>query len=130
MKNSALTAMLTLGFAALLGTAPANAQVRQIATIPFSFEAGGVEYSEGIYSIERLSQPAKVVKIMNLTNGRAVVINAPVSSGADTRTASKLVFRQTGDRMKLGEIWFAGYPGMLTLNVNKDVSAKVVVPLK
>ena len=130
MKNQALTALIALGFGALLGTAPANAQARQTATIPFTFEAGGVEYSEGTYAIERLSPTSKVVKIMNLTNRRSALVSAPVSSGADNGRDSKLVFRHAGDHLQLGEVWFAGYPGMLTTTSGKDVSAKVAVYLK
>ena len=129
MKNQVLTSMIALGFAALLGSTPAAAQARQTATIPFSFEAGGVEYSEGQYAVERMTNNS-VIKLTNLINGRSAMVFAPVQSGKDNRGWSKLVFSQLGDRMKLNEVWFQGYPGMLTGTSNKEVSARVVVGLK
>ena len=121
--------MIALGFAALLGSTPAAAQAKQTATIPFSFEAGGVEYPEGQYAVERMPNN-HIIKLTNLTNRRAVLVGMPVLSGKDNLGWSKLVFSQLGDRMKLNEIWFPGYPGMLTGTVNKEVSARVAVSLK
>ena len=129
MKNQVLTSMITLGFAALLGTTPAAAQARQTATIPFSFEAGGVEYSEGAYALESINS-ARVIRLTNLTNGRSAFVAAPILSGAANKGNPKLVFNPSGDRMKLAEVWFDGYPGMLTTRPSKEVSAKVIVTLK
>ncbi len=121
--------MIALGFAALLGSTPAAAQARQTATIPFSFEAGGVEYPEGQYAVERMPI-SHIVKLTNLTNRRAVLVGLPVQSGKDNPGWSKLVFSQLGDHMKLNEIWFPGYAGMLTGTAKKEVSARVAVSLK
>ena len=129
MKNQVLTSMIAFGFAALLGTTPAAAQPRQTANIPFSFEAGGVQYPEGSYMVERMNT-SPIIKLTNVTNGRAAVVGAPVLSGKPGNGASKLIFSQTGDHIKLSEVWFSGYPGMLTNTRDKEVSAKVVVNLK
>ena len=129
MKNQVLKSMIAFGFAALLGTTPAAAQAKQTATIPFSFEASGVEYSEGNYAVAILNT-TKVIRLTNLTNGRSAFVNAPVLTGAANHGTSKLVFGRSGDGMKLNEVWFNGYPGMLTSRASKEVSAKVVVNLK
>ena len=55
MKNQILTSMITIGFAALLGSAPAAAQGIRIANIPFSFNANGVELPQGTYAVERIN---------------------------------------------------------------------------
>jgi hypothetical protein len=128
MKNQVLMSLIAAGFAAVLGTTPAAAQTRQTATIPFAFEAGGAEYSQGDYVIERISE-IKAVKITNLTTHKSGLVMAPILSGTKDG-ASKLVFRQVGDRLTLGEVWFLGLPGMETMSRRKDVSAKVVVGLK
>ena len=128
MKNAVFTSILAAGFAALLFNTPAAAQTKQQATIPFTFEAGGVEYPEGHYSVEHLGN-TRVIRIMNLTNGRAALVNAPVLSGLRNSGGPKLVFNQTGDRMQLSEVWFSDLPGMLTIR-SKEVSAKVAVALK
>ena len=129
MKNQVLKSMIAFGFAALLGSTPAAAQTRQTATIPFSFEAGGVEYPEGNYAVAPVST-IKVIKLTNLTNGRSVFVGAPILTGTANHGTPKLVFNPNGDRMKLSEVWFDGYPGMLTSPVAREVSAKVVVSLK
>ena len=129
MKNHVLKSMIALGFAALLGTTPAAAQTRQTATIPFSFEANGVEYSEGNYAVAVMNA-TRVIRLTNLTNGRSAFVSAPVLTGMSNHGTSKLVFGHSGDGMKLTEVWFNGYPGMLTAPASKEVSAKVVVTLK
>ena len=129
MKNRILSNLIAIGFAALIGNAPASAQTRQTATIPFSFEAGGVEYPEGAYAVTR-STLNGIIVLANLSNGRAAFVRTPVLSGKADHGMSKLVFNSSGDRMKLNEVWFSGYPGMLTAQANKEVSAKVVVGMK
>ena len=119
--------MIAFGFAALLGTTPAAAQARQSADIPFSFVAGGVEYSEGSYTVERLANT--VVKLTNMTNGKMSLILAPVPSGPEDHEA-KLTFLRTADGMRLREIKFSGYTAMVTGVSSKETSAKVVVGLK
>ena len=129
MKNLILSKIIAIGFAALIGNAPAFAQAKQTATIPFSFEAGGVEYPEGTYAVSR-SSFNKMVVLTNLSTGRSAFVGAPVVSGKADHRASKLVFNASGDHMKLNEVWFYGYPGMLTAQASKEESAKVVVGMK
>ena len=129
MTNRVLKSMIAFGFAALLGSIPAAAQAKQTATIPFSFEAGGVEYPEGNYAVACLTA-SHMIRLTNLTNGRSAFVMAPILSGKADYTSSKLVFSPSGDRFKLAEVWFNGYPGMLTAPPAKEVSAKVVINLK
>ena len=129
MKNQVLTSLIAFGFAALLGSIPAAAQAKQSATIPFSFQAGGVEYPEGNYKLERLTG-LHVIKFTNVTNGRSAMVNAPIQTGLANHGSGKLVFSPNGDGMKLSEIWFEGYPGMLTVRSRNEASAKVAVSLK
>lgn len=129
MRKQILFSLTAFGFVCLLGTAPAAAQAKLTATIPFTFETGGFEYSEGKYAVEHLNNNM-VMKITNLTNGRAAMVLVPVVSGKPADGVSKLVFSQSTGHMKLNEIWFAGYPGMLTNSGAREASAKVVVVMK
>jgi len=130
MKNQILNSLMAAGFVALLGTTSVAAQPRQTATVPFTFEAGGRTYSDGTYNVERVGTTSNI-RIVNIRNGQAAMVNVPVPTGTPGQGAGpKLVFRQSGERMSLGEVWFAGYPGMMTLKNAKDLSAKVVVGLK
>ena len=130
MKNRILSNIAAIGFAAIIGSTPAAAQIKQTATIPFSFEAGGVEYPEGTYSVAA-STFNRMVMLTNLSNGRSAFVGTPITSGAANRGTSKLVFNASGDRPKLSEVWFYGSPGMLTSPAAaREVSAKVVVGLK
>ena len=129
MKNQVLTSLIAFGFAALLGSVPAAAQVSQNANIPFAFQAGGVEYPEGSYNVQRLSA-LHIVKLTNLTSGRAVMVSAPVPTGTASHGTAKLVFSPNGESMRLSEVWFPGYTGMLTPRTGNDASAKVAVSLK
>ena len=129
MKNQILSSIIAIGFAAVIGNTPAAAQTKQTATIPFSFEAGGVAYPEGTYAVTR-SAVHKVVTLTNLSTGRSAFVGTPITSGVENRSTSKLVFNPSGDRLKLSEVWFYGSPGMLTSPVTREVSANVVVGLK
>ena len=129
MKNQIVSSMIAIGFVALSGTTPAAAQARQKATIPFAFEASGVEYPEGEYTLERLTARG-VIKITNVANRHAALIAVPIQSGKPIGSDGKLVFDRSADRLRLNEVWFAGYPGMLTISRAKEVSARVVVNLK
>ena len=129
MKNSVLTAIIAIGLATAVTSTPASAQVTQKATIPFSFVAGGVEYPEGNYLLERHDR-VPVVKLTNLTSSRAVFVGGAIPLGNATHRSSKLVFSTHGDSMKLDEVWFPGHPGMATSPPPKDISARVTVPMK
>ena len=131
MKNRVLSNILAIGFSALIANTSAFAQqARQTATIPFSFEAGGVEYPEGDYMVAR-STTNKVIVLTNLSSGRSTFVGAPILTGKADHGTSKLVFSHGADmHMRLNEVWFSGHPGMRTSPASKEVSARVEVGLK
>ena len=129
MKNQLLTSLIAFGFAALLGSIPAAAQTIQSASIPFAFQVGGTEYPDGNYAVEQLTA-LRVVKLTNIATGRTIIVNTPVLIGDSRHITAKLVFSQNGEGMRLSEVWFPGYPGMLASRSGKESSAKVAVGLK
>ena len=128
MKRLLLNAIATLACGASLCSTALWAQTRQTAAIPFAFEAGGVEYVEGNYAIERMS---RMIKLTNIASGRSAVVPTPVLSGQANNDSQKLVFtRSANGSLQLKQVWFAGHPRMETWATSKDASAKVTVNLK
>jgi len=132
MKNQILTSLISFGFAALLGSVPAAAQPSQWTTIPFAFEAGGVEYPEGNYTLREIGGATRVIAITSRTTGRGAMISLPVLSDKKEHSNTKLVFTHTGDQYRLREVWFAGRPGMMTTSSEnaKELSARVTIQVK
>ncbi|HEY3744253.1 MAG TPA: hypothetical protein VGL53_30630 [Bryobacteraceae bacterium] len=130
MKHQVLSSLIAFGFAALASTAPAMAQARQTATIPFAFVANGVQCPQGEYEVQRIPDHPSVIQLTNRENGHSTLVPTPILSGAANTSGAKLVFTAQGDGVRLSEVWFDGYPGMLTSSNRKDLLAKVVIKAK
>ena len=124
MKNQILTSVFAIGFAAVIAITPAVAQTNHTATIPFSFNAGGVECPSGTYEISRLGT-SPVVRMTNVATRAGHFVSAPVTAGGTT-SSPKLVFQPTADGYKLAEVWLQGAPGMKTFNSSKSGEAASV----
>jgi hypothetical protein len=86
-----------------------------IVNVPFAFETGNQHFEPGLYKI-RMETP-NIAEIKGASRSGFVMIQ----SGGDRQPAnkSKVVFRRSGDRYFLGEIWIAEKSGHLDVVKSK-----------
>jgi hypothetical protein len=109
MKRTLSNIAITIGLAAILGSATLFAQTESKANIPFDFQITGQTLPAGQYLV-RLNQENRMLIFRNVETGHATMALAhPYKSG--TTEDPKLIFRHSGDRYTLESAWFAGVPG-------------------
>ena len=98
--SAAVLAVASLSTASYAQAQTMKAQV----TVPFAFEYGSRHHAAGVYSIDKESGPAMLVR-----NGSdaGFALTLPDIDAHPAKT-SKVVFRRYGDRYFLQEIWTAG----------------------
>ncbi len=125
--------ILTAGLSALLGSLTLSAQdQREVANIPFAFEANHTTLPAGEYSVNRLNSVG-MFQIYD-ASGHSIFLSAPVQTlgAADP----KLTFRCYGNDRVLSQIWTdegVGY-GVVKSSWEKnrklEMSAVISVALK
>ena len=100
---------MTIGLAAMLGSASLFAQTQSKANIPFDFQIMGQTLPAGQYLV-KLSQENRTLVFLNMESGHSTMVQAhPYKSGM--REDPILTFRHSGDQYKLETAWFAGVQG-------------------
>ena len=100
---------MTIGLAAMLGSATLFAQNESKANIPFDFQIMGQTLPAGQYLV-KLSQENRMLVFRNTETGHSTMVQAhPYQSG--TREDPILTFRHSGERYTLETAWFAGVSG-------------------
>jgi hypothetical protein len=98
---------------AVVSLAPASHAQDQTAfgkvNVPFAFETGLHHFEPGTYTISM--ETPNIVRINGATDSGLVMIQ--LGGDRQPATKSKLVFRKSGDRYFLGEIWIAEESGHL-----------------
>lgn len=125
MKNQILNFIIATGLAAVIANTPALAENNHKAAIPFSFNAGGVEYAAGVYEVSQMGY-AGIVKLTSLETLKSHIVPTPIPIDSKAAASPKLVFQVTADGYKLSEVWLQGAPGMKTFNSSKSSEAASV----
>ena len=82
------------------------------AIIPFSFNVGEKTLPAGEYTVARYRRDSDVVWLVESRDGRdRVLINTSPLRADETESKGKLVFRRSGDRYFLSQIWTPGNTG-------------------
>jgi hypothetical protein len=120
MKNQIYIAIAILGI--FLGFAGVNIQAqtpsRVEVNIPFEFSAGKTTLKPGVYTIKRMS--GNLVRLKNVDNESAVILNAPVNlSSTDANATERVVFNKYGDQYFLAQIWLTADSGRQLLKEKK-----------
>ncbi len=90
---------MTIGLAAMLGSATLFAQTESKANIPFDFQIMGQTLPSGQYLV-KLSQENRTLVFRNMETGHSTMVQAhPYQSG--TREDPILTFRHSGERYTL-----------------------------
>jgi hypothetical protein len=105
VRHKLQTALLVCGLLFAL-IAPAAAQGRSKATIPFDFTVGDTTLNAGEYTIENLSSEFQGLLALRDSNGtrRAIVHGVRVET-LDTNGHARLLFSKINDRYSLTEVW-------------------------
>jgi hypothetical protein len=99
---------MTIGLAAVLGSATLFAQTASKANIPFDFQMTGQTMPAGQYIVTLANR--QMLVFQNVATGRSnVTLVHGSKSGA--RVEPILTFRHSGERYKLDSAWFAGVEG-------------------
>ncbi len=111
MKNAIANVLLTVGFAALLGTTPARCQSSMRFEIPFTFLAAGHAHAAGVYEVSMNTDLRYLlVRPVNSTVGELVMLNGgSVRRAAKSSTAGFLQFQKCGNTYALRAV---GAPGI------------------
>src|SRR5260370_17281285 len=100
---------MTIGLAAMLGSATLFAQNESKANIPFDFQIMGQTLPAGQYLV-KLSQENRMLVFRNTETGHSTMVQAhPYKSG--TREDPILTFLHSGERYTLESAWFAVVSG-------------------
>lgn len=100
------TVLALLLFVPTLSHAQINQHLMQV-DIPFAFVAGGVHLPSGQYNVYHLGDPNLIVVQKNDARARAMVY-VQVSGTEFTKSSTRLVFNNYGDRYFLSQVWTAG----------------------
>jgi hypothetical protein len=104
---------------AVVSLAPAlQAQANTVGArvnVPFAFETGHQHFAPGMYTISMKTPDMLVIK------GASGSVFVLMHVGGDPRQAvkSKVVFRRSGDRYFLGQIWIADRSGYMEVPKSK-----------
>jgi hypothetical protein len=115
MRKKTLLALAVLSAMALVAVAPAFAQDRVEAKIPFAFNVGSKSLPAGDYEVRRLM--AKTLAIQNEATQQAAIVLTMVAPPNDISSEAVLVFHKYGDRCFLSEVQTAD--GRQTLTASK-----------
>jgi hypothetical protein len=109
MKTTLRNIAMTIGLAAVLGSATLFAQPASTANIPFDFQITGQTMPAGQYMV-KLADDNRMLIFRNVATGHSSMAQAyPYQSGSPEQP--KLTFLHNGDRYTLQSAWFAGVPG-------------------
>jgi hypothetical protein len=108
---TAVLAFVSLAPALQAQAHPVGARVN----VPFAFEAGNRHFEPGMYTISMKTPDMLVVKG---ASGSSFVLMHPAGD-VKQPVKSKVVFRRSGDRYFLGQIWIADKSGYLEVIKSK-----------
>jgi len=128
MTKRILNSVIAIGFAAAIANTQATAQSNHMATIPFTFQAGGTEYPSGTYEIRKMGPAA--IRIANVETRSAHFVPMPIPVDVPRGTSPKLVFQVTAEGYQLSEVWLQDAPGMKIAHSSKSETANVKVPIR
>jgi hypothetical protein len=109
MKTTLRNIAMTIGLAAMLGSATLFAQTESKANIPFDFQMTGKTLPAGQY-IVKLTDNHQMLVFQNVETGHSTMTLVNQSK-AGTLEEPILTFRHSGERYKLETAWFAGVQG-------------------
>jgi hypothetical protein len=115
---TAVLAVVSLAPALQAQTHPVSARVN----VPFAFETGNRHFEPGVYTI---SMKTPNVLIIKGTSGSSFVLMHPAGN-VKQPAESKVVFRRSGDRYFLGQIWIADRSGYMEV-VKSNAERKLQV---
>ena len=104
MKRLFTRTILTAGLSALLGSLTLSAQdyTKEIANVPFAFNANERALPPGEYTVKQVNQSG-LFQIYDST-GHSLFLNAPVQKSSKS-ASPKLTFTCYGDDCLLSQIW-------------------------
>lgn len=102
MRKRTLPALAVLSAMALMAVAPAFAQERVEATIPFAFNVGSKTLPAGDYEVRRVF--AKTLVIQNKATQQAAIALTMVAPPKQMPSEAVLVFHKYGDSHFLSEV--------------------------
>lgn len=106
MKN--LRSVLFTLTVLLMATAAQAQQTAVKADVPFDFVVGDRAYPAGEYALKSMSNSNVPIRIENVEEAAAVVVNSNACSSVRPATATKLIFHRVGDHYFLYQIWTEG----------------------
>ncbi len=127
MKSQLVSMVLTAGLT-MLGSLTLSAQTnKEIAKIPFAFQANHNSFAAGTYSVKRLSDGG-VFQLSSIQGSPSIFVNMPVISETTKSDEGHLTFACYGHECVLSQIWMAGYKvGNIrpTSSVERDLHRKI-----
>jgi hypothetical protein len=109
MKTTLRNIAMTIGLAAVLGSATLFAQTASSANIPFDFQITGKTIPAGEY-IVKLASDRRMLIFRNVATGNSSMTLAYAYKSGTLQTPI-LTFRHNGERYTLESAWFAGVEG-------------------
>jgi hypothetical protein len=107
MKRKMLSALSVFALISVLGVTCAFAQEHGVqADIPFAFTVTSSTLPAGNYSLRPLSQNTWLIQ--NNAGGPAIMAVATPNGSNKEADSAKLVFKRTGDRYFLSQVWCLG----------------------
>jgi hypothetical protein len=107
MKSQFMQIVLTAGLT-VFGSLTVSAQDRsESAKIPFAFHAYQNSFAAGDYVVNKINDSG-TFQLISMSNGRSILLNAPLSIEAKDYSEGKLTFACYQGDCVLKQIWLSG----------------------